>query len=377
MHQGRPFAEIEKLQEENAEGSRRNVVETPSTDASIVIPLPNPPHVPLSETASVRSAFKRNRAEPRSSPAPIPPSSPTKVPTPLATPVATTLRAMLSEPAIREHVENPPTSLLAVGVEPQLAPLAELIKDTAAKHYDQTAGLGEQIISLQRDIHILPNEIQVLLGQAVAAAAKRTSDSYGHIDNARLQNVLTSLEGFKKQILAKSEHPQMDSVVKMFEDLQTRLATLAPLLMEKLASIEQGQTQLQLQATREAEKPIKTTRGIPPSSPTEGGSRFWDVSHYASVDVSEIHSKLDELASLYRSSIATVSTAKEFHSVPSSQTADADSEKVCYFHWPLELTFIHLISRSSKQSWIISGWTKNSESSSSTNKLTAFVTSTS
>jgi hypothetical protein len=260
-----------------------------------------------------------------------------KAPTSFATPVATTLRAELSEPAIREHVENPPTSLLAVGVEPQLAPLAELIKDTAAKHYDQTAGLGEQIISLQRDIHILPKEIQVLLGQAAAAAAKRTFDSHGHIDNASLQNVLTSLEGLRKQILAKSEHPQMDSVVKMSEDLQTRLATLAPLLMEKLASIEQGQTQLHLQATREAEKPVRTTRAIPrsprPSSPTESGSRFWDGSHYTSVDVSDIHSKLDELASLYRSSIAAVSTAKETQSIPSSQTADADSEKVCYPHW--------------------------------------------
>ncbi|KAG6372324.1 hypothetical protein JVT61DRAFT_7764 [Boletus reticuloceps] len=262
-HQGRPFAEIEKLQEEeNAGGSWSKAIETPSTDASIVIPLPNPPNVPLSDTHSVRSAFRRNRTERQSSPAPTPPSSPTKASSSLVAP-ATTLRAKLSEPAIRQHVENPPTSLLAVGVEPQLAPLVELIKDTAAKHYDQTAGLGEQIISLQRDLHILPNEIQVLLGQTVDAVVKQVSDQNNHTDSASLQNVLTTLEGLRKQILENSEHPRMDSLTRMFDSLQTRLATLAPLLMEKLVSIEQGQTQLRLQAIRAAEQPpmrVRTTR---------------------------------------------------------------------------------------------------------------------
>ncbi|KAF8554737.1 hypothetical protein OG21DRAFT_1034271 [Imleria badia] len=331
VHQGHPFAEIEKLREEDdAGGSWSKDTETPSTNASIVIPLPDPPNTPLSDTLSVRSAFKRNRAARQSSPAPAtPPSSPTKAPS-FATPVAA-LRAELSVPAIRELAENPPTSLLAVGVEPQLAPLAELIKDTAAKHYDQTAGLGEQIIALQRDIQILPNEIQVLLRQAMAAAAKRTSESISHTDSASLQNVMTSLEGLRKQIRANSEHPQMNSLMKMFEDLQTRVATLAPLLMEKLVSIEHGQTQLQLQATREAEQPpiyVRPTRDVPrsprPSSPTESGSRLRDGSHHTSVDLSEIRSRLDELASLYRPSTVTVPT----ENMPSSQTADDNSEKL-------------------------------------------------
>ncbi|KAF8444545.1 hypothetical protein L210DRAFT_3642808 [Boletus edulis BED1] len=328
-HQGRPFAEIEKLQEEeNAGGSWSKAIETPSTDASIVIPLPNPPNVPLSDTHSVRSAFRRNRTERQSSPAPTPPSSPTKASSSLAAP-ATTLRAKLSEPAIRQHVENPPTSLLAVGVEPQLAPLAELIKDTAAKHYDQTAGLGEQIISLQRDLQILPNEIQVLLGHTVDAVVKQLSDSNNHTDSASLQNVLTTLEGLRKQILENSEHPRMDSLTRMFDSLQTRLATLAPLLMEKLVSIEQGQTQLRLQAIRAAEQPpmrVRTTRDVPgsprPSSPTESGSRSQDGSRQASVDLSDIRSKLDELESLLRSSTVPVSTGN----IPPSQTAGADSE---------------------------------------------------
>lgn len=212
-------------------------------------------------------------------------------------------------------------------MEPQLAPLAELIKDTAAKHYDQTAGLGEQIISLQRDIHTLPNEIQVLLRQVVAAATKQTSKSNGPIDNASFQNVLTSLEGLRQQILAASEHPQIDSLLKMFEDLRTQLATLAPLLLEKLASIEQGQMQLQLQAVREAEKPSLTdfaTRNLGSQNGVRDGSRR---------DLSDIHSKLDELASLYRSSTATVTTENEAHSMPSSETRDSDSEKVRRFYW--------------------------------------------
>lgn len=331
VHQGRPFSKIEKLQEEDdADGSWGKNVETPSTDASIVIPLPNPPNTSFSDTLSVRSAFRRNRAERQSLSAPTPPSSPTKASS-VATPVAT-LRAKLSEPAIRELVENPPTSLLAVGVEPQLAPLAELIKDTGAKHYDQTAGLGEQIIALQRDIHTLPNEIQVLLGGAMAAATKRTSESVSYTDSASFQKVLACLEGLKKQIRANSEHPQIDSLMKMLEDLQARFAKLAPLLMEKLVSIEQGQMQLQLQATREAEQPPISARDVPhpprPSSPADGRSRFRDGSPHASVDLSEIHSKLDELAHLYRSSTVTVPT----ENIPSSQTVD-DNSKVCYFRW--------------------------------------------
>lgn len=307
-HQGHPFAEIEKLQEDNAEGNWCKVVETPSTDASIVIPLPSPPNAPFFEASSVRSAFKRNRTEHQPLSVLAPPSSPTRASAAIATPVAA-LRSKLSEPAIREHVENPPTSLLAVGVEPQLAPLAELIKDTAAKHYDQTAGLGEQIISLQRDIHILPNEIQILLGKAVTAATKPASKSNGAIDNASLQNVLSSVEGLRKQILASSEHSQIDSLVRMFEDLRSQLAALAPLLMEKLASIEQGQTQLQLQAEHHSAD-IRTAGNLD----IQGGVQ--DGSSNTSVDLSDIHSKLDELVSLYGSGAAATCTEDEAHNIP-------------------------------------------------------------
>ncbi|KAG9316560.1 hypothetical protein JVU11DRAFT_2611 [Chiua virens] len=305
-HQGRPFSEIERLQKENV----RRGVETPSTDAPIVIPLPNPPNVPPSEAASVRSAFRRHRASPS---VPTPPSSPAKALASVEVSVPT-LRAKLSEPAIREHVENPPTTLSAAGVTSQLAPLAELIKDTAAKHYDQTAGLGEQIISLQRDIHILPKEMQESLKQAVVTAVKRASDSNSHRDNASLENVSTSLEGLRKQVLANTGDPRMESLMKVFTGLQGQLATLTPLLLEKLASIEHGQTQLQLQAAREAERP---------SAPTEDSLR--EGSHQTSVDLSDLHSKLDELASLYKSSIAMTSAEKE---TLSSQSSNVGSEKL-------------------------------------------------
>lgn len=327
-YQGHPFAEIEKLQEDSAEGNWSKAVKTPSTDASIVIPLPNPPNGAFPEASSVRSAFKRDRTARQSSSVPTPPSSPARTSASIVTSVAT-IQAKLSEPAIREHVENPATSLLAVGVGPQLAPLAELIKDTAAKHYDQTAGLGEQIISLQRDIHILPNEIQSLLKQIVTAATNQSIKSSGPIDNASFRTVLTSLDALSKQILAASEHPQIDSLVRMFEDLRTQLATLAPLLVEKLASIEQAQTQLQLQAIREAEQRSPTDFGTTRNINTQS-----DGSHF-SANLSDIHSKLDELASLYRSSTAFVSKENDGHDIPSSQTLDEDSEKVYYFHGTL------------------------------------------
>ncbi|KAF9227408.1 hypothetical protein BS17DRAFT_806549 [Gyrodon lividus] len=298
------FAEIEKLQEESGGGTLSNFVVTPSTDASIVIPLPNSANTPLSEAVSVRSrsVFRRRHVGHDHDLSP-PPATKAPVPAPI-------LQTKLSEPAIREHVENPPASPLAVGIEPHLEPLAELIKDSAAKHYDQTAGLGEQIIALQRDIHNLPKEIQPVIGHTVAAA-KQIPDPGSHVDSAGLQDVLSRLEEIKKQTSADPGEVQINSVVKMLKGLQTQLGSQMPRVMGILASIEQGQRQFQLHAAREAEElptssmrframrnleppplsphPLLPVENVPCQEPDQ-----------ASVNLSDIYSKLDDLASLYR-----------------------------------------------------------------------------
>ncbi|KAF9464939.1 hypothetical protein BDZ94DRAFT_1307379 [Collybia nuda] len=45
------------------------------------------------------------------------------------------------------------------GIESRLEPFAELLRDHAAKNYDQTANLGTQIISLQNEVQRLPQEL--------------------------------------------------------------------------------------------------------------------------------------------------------------------------------------------------------------------------
>jgi hypothetical protein len=325
----REFAEIEKLQEENGGGTMSRFVATPSTDASI--PLPNPPNTPLSETASVRSrsVFGRPHLGHNLPPAPTPTKAPISAPG-----TAPVLRPKLSEPAIREHAENPPVSILAVGIEPHLAPLAELIKDSAAKHYDQTAGLGEQIIALQRDIHNLPKDLQPVIGQTVAAA-KQIPDPGSHPGSVagNQQDILARLDEIRKHTSAGSAEAQVKSVAKMVEGLQTQLGSQMPRVMEILASIEQGQTQLQLHAAREVGKSPTSptcsgaTKNLEPPplsphplSPVENSSR--QGSHQASVNLLDIYSKLDDLVSLHRSGGTQISATSpienESHDIPGS-----------------------------------------------------------
>ncbi|KAF8844361.1 hypothetical protein BDN67DRAFT_1008203 [Paxillus ammoniavirescens] len=333
----RAFAEIEKLQE-NGGGTMSRFVATPSTDASI--PLPNPPNTPLSETASVRSrsVFGRRHLGHNLPPAPTPTKAPTSAPG-----TAPVLRTKLSEPAIREHAENPPVSVLAVGMEPHLAPLAELIKDSAAKHYDQTAGLGEQIIALQRDIHNLPKDLQPVIGQTVAAA-KQIPDPGSHSGSVagNQQDILARLEEIRKHTSAGSAEAQVKSVAKIVEGLQTQLGSQMPRVMEILASIEQGQTQLQLHAAREVGKSPTSptcsgaTKSLDPPplsphplSPVENDSR--QGSHQASVNLLDIYSKLDDLVSLHRSGGTQIPPTSpiegESHDIP-RQSSHADSEKL-------------------------------------------------
>ncbi|KIK90795.1 hypothetical protein PAXRUDRAFT_14144 [Paxillus rubicundulus Ve08.2h10] len=335
----RAFAEIEKLQEESGGGTLSRFVVTPSTDTST--PLPNPPTTPLSEAASVRSrsVFGRRHLGHNLPPA----QTPTRAPTPAPAP-APALHSKLSEPAIREHAKNPPVSILAVGVEPHLAPLVELIKDSAAKHYDQTAGLGEQIIALQRDIHNLPKDLQPVIGQIVTAA--KQTPVPGHPDNVavNLQDILARVEEIRKHTSGGSAEAQVKSVLMMVEGLQTQFGSHIPRVMEILASIEQGQTQLQLHAAREVGKPppsptcsgaTKILEPLPlplspqPLSPVEKGSR--QGSHQSSVNLSDIYSKLDDLVSLHRSGSTLIPAAspivKESHDIP-RQSSHADSEKL-------------------------------------------------
>ncbi|KIJ61328.1 hypothetical protein HYDPIDRAFT_42730 [Hydnomerulius pinastri MD-312] len=352
------FAEIEKMQEES--GRMSTFVVTPSTESSLIIPLPlpvpaPPPPLSLSVTAPARSRCGFGLGRMRLPLAPAPPRS--RLPVPLSISAARTkvvlartqaapgqpiappaLRTRLSEPAIREHVENPPASPLAVGITPSMAPLAELIKDSAAKHYDQTAGLGEQIIALQRDIHNLPQELQPTIAGMLRAEGRNAEEGVQGV-----RDVLSRLEEIRGQTSTGSGEAQIDAVVSMLGGLQAQLGRQMPRVMEKLASIEQGQINLSRDREDErlAQSPTSSTRtramrNLEPSSPR--AQSLGDKSpSMAAVDLSDIYAKLDDLAILYRSGgtpqpSSSPTAEGRSHDIPphaqQAQTSHAKSEKL-------------------------------------------------
>ncbi|KAF9241538.1 hypothetical protein BU15DRAFT_44767, partial [Melanogaster broomeanus] len=317
---------IKTLQEESGEDIPRSLVAAAFTDASIVIPV--------SGSASVkrRSAFRRHDLAP--APAPTPSSSATKAPGPV-------LRTKPSEPATREDVESPPASRLAVGSKLHLAPLAELIKDSAAKHYDQTAGLGEQIIALQRDINNLPKEIQLVIGQTVVAG-ERTPQLRSHVDSAGLQEVLAGPREITKQVSTDSGQAQINSVEKMLVEFHAQLGSQIHRVMEKLVCIEQLQTQLdatretgelpnsptQLRTTRNFEAPPFTDLTPRPFSAAENSPG--QGPHPVAINLPDRYSKLHDGACLCRSNGIPnpATTAEENRETSQDASSHADSEKL-------------------------------------------------
>lgn len=319
---GRAFGEIEKMHE------RKTLITGMSTDASVVIPLPalpKSPDTPGSETGSAlsRSAFNRRWLSP------------------LAEASSVTLPAALSEPVVRELAENPPTLPLSVEVEPRLAPVVELIKDSAAKHYDQTAGLGEQVIALQRDIHNLPEQLRFLIEGAVTTVTRANtgSDKFDHSDVSILA---ANLQEIREVCRNSTQSQQIMTMASIVGELQSAIEKHMPQILDRLASVERGQLRIssgRKDGVNEASMKnlgSSTSARIPSSSgeQTSVGSQW-------TTDLSNIHAKLDNLLSLYDASTSrTAEMTSTGKAVPGTESENCQMvlEKVIT---PLSLLRTH------------------------------------
>ncbi|KAH7888733.1 hypothetical protein F5I97DRAFT_743616 [Phlebopus sp. FC_14] len=281
--------------------------------ASTVIPLPD-----IAKTLPSDNVLARSRSVfSKRSQLPIAPAQWSIATSTTLEPIPQS-QTTLPEPAIGTNDKTPLNSPLAPSIEPQLLPFAELIKENAAKHYDQAAALGEQIIALQRDIHNLPEELKPTITREIAAMIEQ-DERQGKIYRASMDSILAKLDDVQKYVA-------VDGIVTIVENVQVQLASQIPEVIGKLASIQR-----ELQAVREAssEMPGCSTRSGPKMNlehampPIEKGPR--SGTHLA-VDLSAIYAKLDDLASLYRTDAAI--EEKDLSVSPLEQDSSAISEKL-------------------------------------------------
>ncbi|EGO00087.1 hypothetical protein SERLA73DRAFT_152204 [Serpula lacrymans var. lacrymans S7.3] len=193
-----------------------------------------------------------------------------------------------------------------VCIEPKLAPLAELIQGNAAKHYDQTAGLGEQIISLQQDIHNLPKE----LGPLMAAVTQPTppNDLPKGIDPSVFHDILFKVEDIRKQTSTDTGTLQANSILKNLQVLQMQLKSDMPEVLTKLDTIQTTFSAFETAATKTTLSNVQPQDNIPAEK---------KLAQEPLVDLSGIHARLEEL-------VALVSSSKDILAVAKNDTDPAD-----------------------------------------------------
>ncbi|KAH7927160.1 hypothetical protein BV22DRAFT_1007527, partial [Leucogyrophana mollusca] len=268
------FAEIEKMQEED-----EDLLEDTDTRIFAHTPLATAPSPIRSDSSRSRSAFRRTRQndDVLQESSLLPPSS------------------------IQEDTEHAFSASHDI-VEPDLAPLAELIKDNAAKHYDQTAGLGEQIIALQRDIHNLPTELRPLISDIVRLEPSRDGKDDEGISPGIAQ-ILSRLDDIRKQTTSDKGPLQLNSIAETLGLVQTQLKSDIPEMLAKLDVIQKSGILTASEPGDSTTQPL-SLNNLQPSRPIAPGQ-----GQSSPTDLSDIYAKLEELAAIYKPTSPAPSSA--------------------------------------------------------------------
>ncbi|KAH7909333.1 hypothetical protein BJ138DRAFT_238157 [Hygrophoropsis aurantiaca] len=284
------FAEIEKMQEEDEYALEDS---TPKASSRALPLVPSPVR---SDSSRSRSAFRRWRQHEDST------------------------KEVISLPPLPIQVETTnaaPVSNHVGGLE--LAPLAELIKDSAAKHYDQTAGLGEQIIALQRDIHNLPVELMPLV---IDNLRKHPShEENGHCLDG-LADIGAKLEDIQKRILPNSERLHTESVMETLKLMQAQLKVAMPKILEKLEDIQKSRNP-PTEFNDTTKEPF-SLNNLPPS--VSSASKGED-SQSSAKGLADIYAKLEELALIRGPADSEVSCGAEYKELPRSGFQNNDTDE--------------------------------------------------
>jgi hypothetical protein len=230
-------------------------------------------------------------------------------------------------PAI-ELVETPdfeePTKSLPVSprstegaITSRLEPFAELLRDHAAKNYDQTANLGDQIISLQDEVQRLPHEL-----------ASVVSDGSSCTDIHKIISSLEAKTGANGEILkAISEKfnttgtsslvaGEVIEIRQTLQSIRHQLDKDFPVILRKLDQVHERQEQ-------DSSKTATTFDHLDFSQPSSADPP-------QVIDLSELHKKLDTLANLYHSNLKEDEAASVCQPPP-----DGLSHEVRFIIWHL------------------------------------------
>lgn len=166
----------------------------------------------------------------------------------------------------------------------RLEPFAELLHDHAAKNYDQTANLGDQIISLQSDVQRLPHDVTAAIGMDIHSKAMRKMIS--KVDK-RVESNGETLKDIHSKIEHLAKRSDSPGDANILEELQ--------LIRQHLETDSKVRTAAKLE---ELGKPVTTTFANLASSGTTFTTPTPNFT--SAVDLSAVHAKLDDFLAVYR-----------------------------------------------------------------------------
>jgi hypothetical protein len=179
----------------------------------------------------------------------------------------------------------------------QLAPITDLIKEGAAMNLDQTTGISEQIAALQRDIQHLPSDLAPLL----ADTTRRSSTEAQEAISSMIQALAARVGEIQQQDSSSTVQLQGNSIMKILDVMQTQLKSSLPRVLEKLDAIHDNQER-EMSTSRASITMNNLGHSLSTATPpTEG------LIPCLNVDLSDIYTKLDELASLYKTGNTSLS----------------------------------------------------------------------
>ncbi|KAG1732227.1 uncharacterized protein EDB91DRAFT_1302770 [Suillus paluster] len=268
----RAFAEIQRFKEEGFSSDSPLTSGRPS-------PLPRSPASIETYSSRSRSAFIRSRTS--LTPAPTLPDTPR---------------------VAKEDLPSTPSPPPTFDIDLQLVPMTELIKKSAAMTFDQTAGISEQIVALQRDVLHLPSELAPLMADTI----KQSSTEAKEAILSTVKALAARVEDIHQQSSSSTVQLQVNSIMKILDVMQTQLKSNLPRVLDKLDVIHHNQErEMSMSTSRTSMTAMNNLR--PPfsgmTSPTES------LAPFPNVDLSDVYVKLDELTSLYKTGNTPLSPA--------------------------------------------------------------------
>ncbi|KAG1765332.1 hypothetical protein EDD22DRAFT_408652 [Suillus occidentalis] len=172
----------------------------------------------------------------------------------------------------------------------QLAPITDLIKEGAAMNLGQTTGISEQIAALQRDIQHLPSDLAPLLADTTRQSSTEAKEAI----SSMIQALAARVGEIQQQGSSSTVQLQGNSIMKILDVMQMQLKSSLPRVLEKLDAIHDNQER-EMSTPHASVTMNNLGHSLSTATSPTGGSKSC-----LNVDLSDIYTKLDEIASFYK-----------------------------------------------------------------------------